>query len=1380
MVLLNKSHFTNKNELLERAIGSLEARRSLLGDEVVDTTVLFMREKLSETKQGRYSREPLQRKLITILFSDVSGFTAMSETMDHEIVNDVINSLWSRVDKAIHDYSGRIDKHIGDAIMAFYETQTAHEDDAKRAILSALQIQSEIQNWKSELSKTLPSYQTQIQNISLRIGINTGTALLGSVGTVGEYTAIGDTVNLADQLESAAPKGGILISHDTYKHTQDVFKVSALEPLMIKGRDEPIQVYTVYGVQPHLSQKITAELGNIETLAVDRKKDFEQAITVLESNRFQIGNEIIDIALNTIREQLAGRQVLQVPQQRKQVAVLFADISGFTAMFETMAEETVNEMITSLWTRVDKTIQDQAGKIDKHINDVVMALFGIPTAREDDPERSIRAALQIQSEIIDWKQEQAERLPDYASQIDSIQLRIGINTGPALLGTVGTVGEFTAIGDTVNLAQRLEANAPNGEILISNETHQHVRGVFDVTPLDPIKVKGKNEPIQVFTVNGVRPRSFRDTTRGIEGVETRTIGRDAELMHMKAAFELTEAQGNTGLITLIAEAGIGKSRVLFEFGKYIESLEQPALVFKGRATQEISRIPYSLLRGILASSFSIQENDRASIARRKLEHGIQNYTENSENSTLYAHFIGHLIGLDYSSSPHLRGILSDAQQIRSLAFQYGAQFFADVSHQKTVLVFLEDIHWADADSLDFFESLMHKQPDLPLMVVALTRETLFEQRPDWGTAPIQNLRLSLSPLSEADTRQLIGEILQKVPQIPTAIMDMIVRKAEGSPFYVEELIKVLIEAGVIIRGEKQWSVKTDRLPELKIPTTLIGLLQARLDSLDVDARETLQQASVVGRIFWTDIIKHMHNPEFDLGEKPVSFTDRLGALRTKELIYRYEESAAENISEFIFKNQILHDVTYESVLLRLRPIYHAQVADGLVQVGGERANEYAGRVGEHYEHAEEWLKAAEWYARAGQHAQNTYSSETAINYYQKALIFFNKHGDIQQISQKIDVCFHLGQVLIWRARYDEAIETFSKMLKYAEESGDLAAQSRALQGMGQAQTFQGDHLSSLDNAVRAKELAHGTDDKTLLARVLLMEGQARWRLGEAQTALALDQQALSIFTELNDKSNMASSMNLLGGVHYTSGKFDQAGEYWESALNIFRELGNLQMGMNLSNNLGALAEARGDYDTAFQRYDNALGISREIGYRDGEILFLTNRGSAQVSLKHFEAAEIDLRQAIGLAGVTGSWVMSLAFSYRAEALLGLKQYDDAFFSARQALVLAEEEKTPEYIGGAWRVLGMISSSTDSPVRFSDWETRQMDEYDAETCFSKSMQILTDAKIDPERARTLREWANYKIKVGDKENGAKMWQEARDLFVKLGAQMEVERMKDLPQ
>src|SRR5215207_9325199 len=826
------------------------------------------------------------------------------------------------------------------------------------------------------------------------------------------------------------------------------------------------------------------------------QKDLDLAIQALEAQRPLLGDEIVDIAQTAIREKLArllaGRHE---PQERKLITVLFADVSGFTAMAESMDHEIVNSVINSLWSRVDKAIQNQGGRIDKHIGDAVMALFGTPTARENDPERAIRAALQIQTEVQEWKWEFRDSMSPQWEQAQNIQLRIGINTGPALLGSVGTVGEYTAIGNTVNVANRLEQAAPPGGILISHDTYQHVRGVFDVAVLQPIMVKGKSEPVQVYLVNSIRPRAFRVTTRGVEGIETRTIGREEELGKMQFASEQAAAQRQLHLVNIVAEAGTGKSRLLYEFTRWLDTQSHSLHLFKGRATQEMAQIPYALLRDIFASSFGIQDHDSAAAARQKLEGGILSYIGNEENASLYAHFIGHLIGLDYSTSPHLKGILGDAQQIHDLAFHYTTRFLTDITSEQTAVLFLEDIHWADRGSLDFFDYLMNTKPDLPLLIIGLTRSTLFEERPDWGTGAVQTLRLDLLPLSEENCRRLVEEILHKVPVIPPALTELIVAKAEGSPFYVEELIKVLIDKGVIIRGQDQWWVEMERFSELKVPATLTGLLQARLDNLNANARETLQQASVVGRIFWTNVVEHMRNPETSSIEGASPLEERLSLLRAKELIFQYGELHAPKTLEFIFKNTILHNVTYESVLLRLRPIYHLQAAEGLIKIGGERVNEYAGRVGEHYEQAGELSKAADWYARAGMQAQATYEPDAAVRYYQKALQFLSTTADPAQISLQLQIYSKLGEVLNWQANYTEAANAYQAMLNIAKTHQDAIAQSRALQGMATSLSYQGHHRTALESAIEAESLARNVGARVELAKAIWTQGSARYRLG---------------------------------------------------------------------------------------------------------------------------------------------------------------------------------------------------------------------------------------------------------------------------------------------
>jgi predicted ATPase/class 3 adenylate cyclase len=1120
---------------------------------------------------------------------------------------------------------------------------------------------------------------------------------------------------------------------------------------------------------------------NIEdkTSQTKERENLNRAIAALEAQRSILGDQIVEIAQAALREKLArlttGDYRSHEPQERKLITVLFADVSGFTAMAEAVDHEIVSSVINSLWSRVDKAIQTQGGRIDKHIGDAVMALFGTPTAREDDPERAIRAALQIQTEIQEWKWEFSDSITPNRPLSQNIHLRIGINTGPALLGTVGTIGEYTAIGNTVNVANRLEQAAPPGGILISYDTYQHVRGIFDVTVLQPITVKGQSHPIQVYTVNSVRPRAFRVTTRGVEGIETRTIGREEELAKMQSAFQQVIEQRQLHLINIVAEAGTGKSRLLYEFTKWIDRQNQSMHLFKGRATQEMAQIPYALLRDIFASSFGIQDHDSAAVARQKLESGILSYIGNAENANLYAHFIGHLIGLDYSTSQHLKGILGDAQQIRNLAFHYATQFFTDITREQVGVLLLEDIHWADRGSLDFFEHLMNTKADLPFLIIGLTRSTLFEQRPDWGAGPVQALRLDLLPLSDKNCRRLVDEILQKVPVIPRELTDLIIAKAEGSPFYVEEVIKVLIDKGVITRGEDQWQIKMDRLSELRVPDTLTGLLQARLDSLNTNSRETLQQASVVGRIFWTSVVERMRNPEKQNVETSPPITERLGLLRAKELIFQYGDVEASKTPEFIFKNVILHDVTYESVLLRLRHVYHLQAAEGLIEIAGERINEYAGRVGEHYEQAAEWLKAAEWYARAGKQAQDTYEPEAAVAYYQKALNFLSDKAGSDRVPQQLEIYSRLGNVLNWQACYADAAGVYEAMLALADSHNNLVAQSQALRGLATSLSYQGDHRPSLEKAIQAETFARQAGATVELARAIWTQGSARFRLGEPRAALSLGEQALAIATEVDDPNEIGRCLNLLGAVHYGLGQYRQAENYWTNALEIFQTLSNRQQGMDLLSNLGVVADIHGDYNTAFQRYQEALEIAREIGYRDGEIVFLSNRGIEQVALKNYGAAEEDLRKVIELTGITGSWFLSNTYNYYAEALLGLGRYQEASYAAQQGLAQSIEEDSLENIAGAWRALGLVAGAADINIRIKDRNTGEVIDYDAQACFAKSEKIFSELEINGERARTLREWAKYEFERGNQEAANKMWQESRDIFAKLGADLEVQRM-----
>lgn len=1109
-------------------------------------------------------------------------------------------------------------------------------------------------------------------------------------------------------------------------------------------------------------------------LCMSEIEQLEQAIAALEAQRGILGDGVVAAALGPMREKLAAlkAQAQPVGQARKQVTVLFADVSGFTALSEMLDAEDVANIMNDLWQRLDVAITSFGGMIDKHIGDAVMALWGVGQAHEDDPELAIRAGLRMQVELAAFAATRPEA---------PLQMRIGVHTGPVLLGMVGTTGEFTAMGDTVNLASRLEHAAPVGGILISHDTYRQVRGVFDVQVLDPVMVKGKVEPVQVYVVQRSRPRAFHLGTRGVEGVETRMIGRDAELRQLKTALDVISAQHTLQAITVVGEAGMGKSRLLYEFVAWLDVLPEIYLIFKGRAHEETQRSPYALLRSLFAFRFQIQDSDSGGVAREKLVQGILSLGVGLDE--MKAHFIGHLIGLDFSDSPHLQGILDDPRQIHDRAFHYLAQFFmaaAKQSDQAGCVVLLEDLHWADDGSLDAFTNVMQACSDMPLFILGLARPTLYERRSQWGEGVRGHARLNLHLLSKDESRQLVGEILKKAPEPPPELCELVVGGAEGNPFYIEEFLKMLIDQKVILPGPEQWRIEVERLVGLRVPPSLVGVLQARLDGLLPDERMVLQRASVVGRIFWDDAIRALGDEHL----KADVLASTLLALRAKELIFRRDRSAFVGAEEYVFKHVILRDVTYESVLKRQRKIYHAQAANWLLEHSGERSNQFAGLIAGHFEQAGENALAANWFGCAGTQASKAYAPELAIGHFQKAL-------QLQELSPilapqlALEWYEGLGKALRTRARYDEAVETYIAMRRAAEAAQDILGQARAWSGLSFAQSLLGGYQASLESAEQAERIARvamnagmGGNAQVELAAALHRKGTALHRLRDMAGALTLGEQGLALAAQAGDapgaKNARARCLLLLGMAHNALGHLEQAEDCLEKSLALYREMGDRQNVGAMLNNLGEIARLRGDYAAAIKRYQEALALTREIGYRGGEMLHLSNLGGARVGMGEYAAAEADLHQVLSM--VEMRWLaLSETYHFLAEALLGQEKLVDAREAAKRALELGRASGRKEHVAGAWRALGNCGaragdfylelSGQDAPIT------------DAAYCYAESVRLYGELGDEAERARTLRDWARYERARGREKHGLALWLEAKAIFERLYMPLEVARMEE---
>jgi class 3 adenylate cyclase/tetratricopeptide (TPR) repeat protein len=958
---------------------------------------------------------------------------------------------------------------------------------------------------------------------------------------------------------------------------------------------------------------------------MDERQRIEQAIAAQESLRATVGGEVVDETISMLRKELA--QLKTPEQQRKLASIMYADIVGSTDMIKHLDPEEALEIMDGSLKRLAIPVEEHGGRVTRFMGDGFKSIFGAPVAQENDPEMAVRAGL----DILETAQELAIEMEAQWGICD-FQVRVGVNTGLVVLGGT-TEAEDTAMGSSVHLAKRVENAAPPGGLLITHHTYRHVRGVFDVEPRQSIEAKGFDEPIPVYLVMGIKSRAFRVRTPGIEGIETPMVGRDEELHTLQEAYRNTVEGKQMQVITVVGEAGVGKSRLLYEFDNWIELLPDVVRFFQGRGRQETRQIPYALLKDLFVFRFQIHESDKISTVRKKVEEGFGVVFGEDDGAHMRAHIIGQLLGFDFSESKYVNSILDDPQQIHDRALMYLADYFQGMSDQAPTVIFLEDTHWADDSSLDMITRLTHKLPEKPILIVCLARHRLLEHRPDWGTRMVYHNKLALEPLSQKESYRLVGEILKLVDQLPENLCELVVGNAEGNPFYVEELIKMLIEDGVIVIGER-WRVEPERLAEVKVPSTLTSVLQARLDGLPSAEKEILQQASVVGRTFWDESVAFI-NTETKSSDLPSSLrtsSENLSSLQSRELIYHQAESTFANAAEYTFKHAILRDVTYESVLLRLRRIYHGLVADWLIMRSGGRQGEHLGLIGDHLERAGRTEEALKYYHQAGNQAAANFANMEALRYLNQALDLtaqteFAKRYEL--VSAREEIHHTQGQRGIQR-------EDLAILQELADLLGDDEKRSEVALRQAKLGKDTGDYDSAISSAKRVIALAQTSGITYREAEGYLEWGRALIRLGDLADAVTRMDRARTLAQSASAPGVEADSLRGLGIIAVQQGNLMEARDSFEESLHLSQAIGDRRGEYRTLNNLGMVASYQGDFVAAQSYYERSLNWSRKIGDRPGESIGMVNLGFLAYNQGDFSYARATFEQALDLLNEVGN------------------------------------------------------------------------------------------------------------------------------------------------
>ncbi len=979
---------------------------------------------------------------------------------------------------------------------------------------------------------------------------------------------------------------------------------------------------------------------------MDEITQITQAISALEAQRAQLGDAVVDTALIPLREKLAALQHRPAAEQRKLVTVLFSDLVDFTALSSTMDPEDMREIINAYFKLWSGYIEKYGGSVEKYIGDAVMAVFGLATSHEDDPERAIRASLEMRQALAGLNQEIE------AHWGVQLAMRVGIHTGPVMVSLLGERKgqDFVVVGDAVNLASRLQAVAPVGGIIISHDTYRHARGVFDMEVLEPVKVKGKPEPIQVYLILQAKQRTFREASRGVEGIETRMIGRQAELQQLKDALEQTIQARKTRVVMVVGEVGIGKSRLMAEFDQWIDQLPQVVRYFKGRASPSMQNMPYSLLRDLFSFRFQILDSDSILISQEKFERGIGEFEYNSSpsESQMRAHIIGQLLGFKFENSPYLPAMPDDPRTLRDRALTYLIDYFNHLAAIRPIVVLLEDIHWADDSSLDLLDQLVDGLPGLPLLVVCAARPSYFERMHQWGQDNGEGVvsHIKLKPLSRRNNLRLVKEILKKVDQLPDALRKLIVDRAEGNPYFTEELVKMLIEDGVILKKGERWQVNPVQLASTRVPPTLVEVLQARFDTLSLEERVALQRASVLGKIFWDEAIRSMERAE----DEQISFSQKLNEvlqrLSAREMIFPQKGSAFDDTEEYHFKHALLRDVTYETVLKRLRRVYHACAAAWLEAVTQRtrRSDEYAALIAEHYEQAEEWQRSRDWYLRAGIMATDHFANAEAIRCITHCLELWPS----QDLAGKADLLIRrvkLYDLIANRLAQKSDLEALRALAEELDggpgPSGDSPAiDEKKPAGSWQAQSSLqwwhyydalGEAQAATAAAQQAAAFARAAGDREAEALASLLGGATAWKNSDFPAARTKLEQALALARQAQLPKVEADCLRNLGIVHEYQGDYAGAQAHYESALKTYQETGN-ERGISMTlNSLGSLLVDQGHYKQAQSYFESSLALKRKIGHRRAEHITLHNLGIVADQLGQYLEARQYLEQVLRFA-----------------------------------------------------------------------------------------------------------------------------------------------------
>jgi class 3 adenylate cyclase/tetratricopeptide (TPR) repeat protein len=935
------------------------------------------------------------------------------------------------------------------------------------------------------------------------------------------------------------------------------------------------------------------------------------------------------------------------PNDRRVCTVLFADVHGYTAMTEKMDVEKVTNIMNDVFSLLTAEIVGVGGSIDKYAGDNIMARFGAPEALEDHPERAIRAAQGMQRQLNKFS------LKLQKDEGVGLEMRIGINTGWVSAAEVGgevdgvSYRAYTVMGDTVNLASRLEHESRVGKILVSEETYKLAKHAFEFLDTGERSIRGKREPVRAFEVIGPKPQ--RANRRGLAGKDLQLVGRDNELNTLASRLNLV-IEGKGQVVTVMGEAGVGKSSLLREFKRRATASYPDLRYIAGAAFSYSYTQSFSLVRNAIFKLCDINDNDEEETIREKLLAQINlllgegEANEKGEYGEITS-LLGRAAGL-YLPNPFIDNL--DPQLRSRLLNEAISDFLLKKGESHPLLIVMDDLHWADNSSLEVLELMVQKVTsesiNLPVLLLLLHRPD-FEHH--W-TAQRENYEeIMLERLDTLQINLLARQLLETSAGIPItafnefaeaqplpAALTRVMERAGGNPYFAEEILKALLDAQLIIHDPSEasgWKIMGN-LEDFKLPETLQEILLARVDKLGGRDKRVLQVASVIGLRFEQRLLLAAE----DLQSVPEQVEEALTDLHEEDFVYTERQDPEP---EYGFRHSLAREVAYNNLLAAERKQYHEQIAHAIEKFKIDRLQDYTiiDDLAYHYENSDNDEKAVHYLTLAGHMRKSLYRNEEALKAFYEARERKKRLSREQDPEKLCELNSNIGDILALKGDYAGAINAYEEALtQTAEGITRIDLNTRMIEVLGKRGEFEEAMKTYEATEKEIQQLsAAGSQEERLVqarAKLLLQIGWVAYAQGRIETALSANTESLQLMGSLPEENrstlvDLGRAYNTLGTIYSDIGQLDEAETNLHRAVEMHQRASNIQQLARVNSNLAVVMIIRGNLSQAAHYLKQARANAEKVGDVEtlgsiiGNLGFVAERqGQLVAAFKYFQEA----------------------------------------------------------------------------------------------------------------------------------------------------------------